>query len=154
MVEKMLDLVVRDARTDDIEQIADLYRQMGQVPGRAINELKEVLTAMMAGENSGLIVCEIREGKVIGVLAFSRVQRPKLLGQALIIEDIFVAEHHRSQGVGAALMLSVLQNARYSRCVAVEIRLAPAIQARLRDYFVKLGFKAQSGEYMMLDLEK
>lgn len=144
MTQSAVNIVVRQAERRDAEGLADLVRGLAAFEGKAdVSHITvEAVTAWTFGPEPA---CEIllaeRDGRAIGYLAFYRAFSLFKGGPVLLVENVYVAEAERRQGVGRRLIATAAREA--------ERRGFPRIELHVRDenrdtmaFYEGLGFHA------------
>lgn len=99
------------------------------------------------GESDALVLVAERDAEVVGYLYAGIEPRnwKELREQAGFIHDLYVAEGHRSQGVGDALMIGAFEWMREQRMPRVLLWTA-APNEHARRVFERLGFRSTMTE--------
>jgi len=144
---KMSSITIRRARRDDVGAIV---RMLADDPlGSARERIEEPLPpsyfrafeALEHASNIQLMVAEDGEGAVIGCLQLCIL--PGLSSQGAsraLIEDVRVAAHCRSRGVGEQLVQWAVTEARAKGCKLVEL-LTHRTRVDAQRFYKRLGFE-------------
>jgi ribosomal protein S18 acetylase RimI-like enzyme len=148
-------ITLRRARRDDV---AAVVAMLADDPlGRSRERIEDPLPpsyfsafeAVDRDPNIQLVVVEDGDGKVIGCLQLCIL--PGLSSQGAsrgLIEDVRVASHCRSQGIGEQMVRWAIAEARAKNCKLVEL-LTHNTRVDAQRFYVKLGFQ-QSHQGMIL----
>jgi ribosomal protein S18 acetylase RimI-like enzyme len=132
-------VIVSIARADDIGLCDALNRLVPQLTTNAVAVSPEDLAAIVASEGSTLFVA--RDGDdVVGVATLVIYRVPT--GLKGWIEDVVVDEAARGLGVGEALTLAALDEARTLGVRAVDLTSRPSREAA-HALYQKLGFSTR-----------
>jgi ribosomal protein S18 acetylase RimI-like enzyme len=139
-------IIIRRARRDDVDAIV---RMLADDPlGNARERLEDPLPpsyflafeALEQASNIQLAIAEDEDGAVIGCLQLCIL--PGLSSQGswrALIEDVRVATHCRSRGVGRQLVQWAIADARAKGCKLVEL-LTHHTRVDAQRFYVRLGF--------------
>lgn len=148
-------VIIRRARRDDV---AAIVAMLADDPlGSARERIKDPLPApyfrafeaVDRDPNIHLVVAENGDGKVVGCLQLCIL--PGLSSQGAsraLIEDVRVASHCRSQGIGEQIVRWAIDEARARNCRLVEL-VTHNTRVDAQRFYVKLGFQ-QSHKGMTL----
>jgi ribosomal protein S18 acetylase RimI-like enzyme len=140
-------ITIRRARRDDVAVIIGMLADdaLGSARERIEDPLPESYFAAFAkvdrDPNIQLVVAEDGEGAVVGCLQLCIL--PGLSSQGAsraLIEDVRVASHRRSGGIGERLVQWALTEARAKGCVLVEL-LTHSSRVDAQRFYERLGFK-------------
>jgi ribosomal protein S18 acetylase RimI-like enzyme len=148
-------ITIRCARRDDVGAIVAMLADDPLGNGR--ERIEEPLPppyfsafeAVDRDPNIQLVVAENGEGEVVGCLQLCIL--PGLSSQGAsraLIEDVRVASHCRSQGIGEQMVQWAITEAREKNCKLVEL-LTHNSRVDAQRFYVKLGFQ-QSHKGMTL----
>jgi GNAT superfamily N-acetyltransferase len=138
---------IRDARTDDIPRLLELYFQLsgsGQQPEREVRPLvdghRAALERIVVDPNADLFVLEA-EGRVVATYALYVLPNLSHGGQPFaIVENVVVDDALRGRGLGRLLMDHALARARQAGCYKVGLtsnnKRAPA-----HAFYESIGFE-------------
>ena len=141
-------ITIRRARRDDVAAIVAMLAD--DHLGRAREQLEQPLpdcyfAAFEKVERDGnltLVVAEDDAGRVVGCLQLCIL--PGLSSQGAsraLIEDVRVASHRRSKGIGEQLVQWALAEARAKNCKLVEL-LTHSTRVDAQRFYARLGFAA------------
>jgi ribosomal protein S18 acetylase RimI-like enzyme len=148
-------ITIRRARRDDVAAIVAMLADdpLGSARERIEDPLPppyfSAFEAVDRDPNIQLVVAENGEGEVIGCLQLCIL--PGLSSQGAsraLIEDVRVASHCRSRGIGEQMVQWAITQAREKHCKLVEL-LTHNSRVDAQRFYVKLGFQ-QSHKGMTL----
>ena len=137
---------VRRARRDDVAIIVGMLAD--DALGRARERIEEPLPASYFAAfekvdgNPGiqLVVAEDNEGNVVGCLQLAILPGISSQGASRgLIEDVRVATHCRSRGIGELMVQWAVNEARAKGCVLVEL-LTHSSRVDAQRFYERLGF--------------
>jgi ribosomal protein S18 acetylase RimI-like enzyme len=140
-------ITIRRARRDDVDAIVGMLADdpLGSARERLEHPLPQsyfrAFEALDHDPNIQLVVAEDGEGAVIGCLQLCIL--PGLSSQGAsrgLIEDVRVAAHRRSRGVGERLVQWAVAEARASGCKLVEL-LTHRSRVDAQRFYARLGFQ-------------
>jgi ribosomal protein S18 acetylase RimI-like enzyme len=147
-MDQVSSITIRPARRDDVGIIVGMLAD--DPLGRARERLEEPLPpsyfrafeALQQASNIQLVVAEESGGAVVGCLQLCIL--PGLSSQGAsraLIEDVRVAAHCRSRGIGEQLVQWAVAEARGKDCNLVEL-LTHSSRVDAQRFYVRLGFQA------------
>lgn len=141
-------VTIRPARRDDVRTIVGMLADdhLGKARERLEDPLPEsyfrAFDAVAADRNIQLVVAEDRDGAVIGCLQLCILPGISSQGASRgLIEDVRVASHCRSRGIGEQLVQWAVAEARGKGCVLVEL-LTHETRVDAQRFYARLGFAA------------
>jgi N-acetylglutamate synthase-like GNAT family acetyltransferase len=134
-------LIIRNARPDDAERIAELYKQLVSNPEVMVQPGR--ISAISGDPNTGLFVCEL-SGEVQGTALVSLCADVMFGSQPFaVIENVVVDEDVRGQGLGEALLRHIEAFCLASNCS--KMMLLSSIQREdAHRFFERAGFAGSS----------
>jgi ribosomal protein S18 acetylase RimI-like enzyme len=146
-MDQVSSITIRPARRDDVGIIVGMLAD--DPLGRARERLEEPLPpsyfrafeALEQASNIQLVVAEQGGGAVVGCLQLCIL--PGLSSQGAsraLIEDVRVAAHCRSRGIGEQLVQWAVAEARSKECKLVEL-LTHSTRVDAQRFYVRLGFQ-------------
>jgi ribosomal protein S18 acetylase RimI-like enzyme len=135
--------IVEHPTEELVEALARLLPQLSSAPPPNAAEL----ATLMAG-GSTVFVARV-DGKIVGSLTLVRYRIPT--GLKMWIEDVVVDEAARGHGVGEALNLAALDEARRHGAKAVSLTSRPSRVAANRLY-LRIGFTVRDTNVYRYDL--
>jgi ribosomal protein S18 acetylase RimI-like enzyme len=148
-------VTIRRARRDDVAAIVAMLADdpLGSARERIEDPLPapyfNAFEAVDRDPNIHLVVAENGDGKVVGCLQLCIL--PGLSSQGAsraLIEDVRVASHCRSQGIGEQIVRWAIDEARAKNCKLMEL-VTHNTRLDAQRFYVKLGFQ-QSHKGMTL----
>jgi ribosomal protein S18 acetylase RimI-like enzyme len=140
-------ITIRRARRDDVDAIVGMLADdpLGSARERLEHPLPQsyfrAFEALDHDPNIQLVVAEDGEGAVIGCLQLCIL--PGLSSQGAsrgLIEDVRVAAHWRSRGIGERMVQWAVAEARASGCKLVEL-LTHRSRVDAQRFYARLGFQ-------------
>lgn len=124
---------IREARRGDEAIIAQLVRELAADGGETSPVDDKMVIAYLDFPESGAFVAEV-DGEVVGLLTW--FTRPGLFhgGRWACIDELFVREASRRQGVGDALLQAAMTTFTASGCREATVSTMPDNQAARRLY--------------------
>jgi ribosomal protein S18 acetylase RimI-like enzyme len=120
-----------------------LYRELGEKRPAAVRLAKLFDDSLTPASPFRLFVAVV-EDELCGMLSLAIVPTTQEAGRFAYLDDVFVLEQHRDQGVGAGLMREAVDHARRSGCVRVELGTRRD-NTRARRLYERLGFEEVDG---------
>ncbi len=120
-----------------------LYRELGEERPPAARLAKLFDGSLMPASPFRLFVAVV-EDELCGMLSLAIVPTTQEAGCFGYLDDVFVLEQHRHQGIGAKLMREAVDYARGSGCVRVELGTRRD-NTRARRLYERLGFEEVDG---------
>ena len=123
------EVLVREARPKDVGSIVRLIQQMGSdSPITA-----DYVSSYLKSPRSRVLLAE-RQGRVAGLISYS--VRPDLYhaGNSVLIEELVVDEACRGEGIGSALMTSLMEELKELNCREVCLAVMPDNEPAIRFY--------------------
>ncbi len=135
-------MVIREATVGDEPVVARLVRALAEGEGETSPVDDRAVATYLDFPGSGAFVAEV-DGAVVGVLTW--FMRPGLFhgGRWACIDELFVEEGARHQGVGDALVAGALQAFRAAGCREVTVSTMPGNHAA-RHLYAKHGLTDES----------
>lgn len=140
-------VTIRRARRDDVAAIVAMLADdhLGSARERIEDPLPlsyfSAFEAVDRAPNIQLVVAENGSGEVVGCLQLCIL--PGLSSQGAsraLIEDVRVASHCRSQGIGEQMVRWAIDEARAKNCKLVEL-ITHNTRVDAQRFYVKLGFQ-------------
>lgn len=139
-------LRVREATEEDVPAIVGLYGE-DEIHGRndqSSGPMEPYLRAfhtIRADPNNRVYVAEL-DGAVVGTFQLTFIQQLTAVGSLVAqVESVFVAETHRSAGVGTTMMRWAIEAARARNCRRIQLTSNVA-RPRAHAFYERLGFVA------------
>lgn len=150
-------LVIRDAIESELPRIVELIH-LGTFDGVSSEDPSKPLPgayldafrAIVTSGRGRVLVAEL-DGTIVGTVQYNVIPNLSHIGRPVAqLESFHVAEERRSQGIGEAILLFCVAEAREAGCFRIQLTSNKARADAHRFYF-RLGFKA-SHEGMKLTL--
>ena len=138
-------MTVRTATQADIPGIVRLIQALAQhdgVPAPDSRSLREVLQTLLRRESTQYIVAVDDAGLVIGTMQLDFRLTTWEAATYAYIEDFFVEEQHRGQGVGSAMLQLARQLSRQWGCVRMDLDVLQS-SVDTRRFYERHGFENQ-----------
>jgi ribosomal protein S18 acetylase RimI-like enzyme len=120
-----------------------LYQELDEERPPA-HRLAKLFDDAVAPDSLFWLFLAVEGGELCGMLSLAIVPTTQGAGCFSYLDDVFVLEQHRGQGIGAKLMREALNHARKSGCVRVELGTRrDNVQARR--LYERLGFQELDG---------
>lgn len=129
----MSTLRIRDATSDDASSITTLIHTLAAGMGET-SPLTPAYVAVYLGTPSNSVLLAETGGEVVGLLSFSLRQNLFHAAGSAMIEEFIIAETWRAQGVGRALMQTLLARLETTDCAEVSVTTMPDNTAAQRFY--------------------
>jgi ribosomal protein S18 acetylase RimI-like enzyme len=120
-----------------------LYREFGEdrPSGRRLTKLFD---DAVAGDSTFKLLFAVMGDELCGMLSLAIAPTTQGAGCFGYVDDVFVLEQYRGQGIGTELMREALNHARKSGCVRVELGTRQD-NIRARRLYERLGFEEVDG---------
>jgi len=120
-----------------------LYQELeeGRPPRR---RLMKLFDDAVAGDSSFKLFFALVGDGLCGMVSLAIAPTTQAAGCFAYLDDVFVLEQHRGQGIGTELMREALNNARKSGCVRVELGTRRD-NVHARRLYERLGFQELDG---------
>lgn len=141
-------VTVEIARSVDDDLVAAFERLIPQLSSSNPAPSREELTAIVESQASTLFIARV-DGRIVGSLTLAVFRIPT--GLRAWIEDVVVDSGARGHGVGEALNLAAIDEARRQGAVTVDLTSRPSREAANRLY-QRLGFVARETNVYRFEL--
>lgn len=141
-------VTVEIARSVDDDVVAAFERLIPQLSSSNPAPSREELTAIVESQASTLFIARV-DGRIVGSLTLAVFRIPT--GLRAWIEDVVVDSGARGHGVGEALNLAAIDEARRQGAVTVDLTSRPSREAANRLY-QRLGFVARETNVYRFEL--
>jgi len=135
--------IVREPTAEVVDALARLLPQLSSAPPPDASQLAAII-----GDGSTVFIARV-DGQIVGSLTL--VMYRIATGLKAWIEDVVVDEAARGHGVGEALNLAALDEARRRGAKAVSLTSRPSREAANRLY-QRMGFRARDTNVYRYDL--
>jgi N-acetylglutamate synthase-like GNAT family acetyltransferase len=134
-------LIIRNARPDDAERIAELYKQLVSNPSVMVQP--ERIAAVSGDPNTALFVCDLG-GQVQGSALVSLCADVMFGSQPFaLVENIVVNEAIRGKGLGAVLLRHIETFCLAKNCSKIML-LSSVQREQAHRFFERAGFSGSS----------
>ncbi|MFW6027531.1 MAG: N-acetyltransferase family protein [bacterium] len=147
-------LNIRPAEIGDLETVAplfDAYRRFYRQPADPEGALRFIRARLIEGD-SHILLAEL-EGEAAGFVQLYPAWSSVRLGRLMILNDLYVAETVRGQGVGRALLEAACETARQTNAVGLVLETEPDNGTAQRLYEAA-GWKRSRHFYYGFDLQE
>jgi GNAT superfamily N-acetyltransferase len=128
---------VRDCR----ECAGLLVEQVGEHGVNAsVEQMARVLENVVVDPARGFLLLARDNSRIIGVAYVATILSAEHCGLVAWLEELYVIAKHRSRGVGKALLTAVLDRARGTGVVAVDLEI-DADHSRAESLYRRFGFR-------------
>lgn len=141
--EPFIGMTVRTATQADIPGIVRLIQALAQhdgVPAPDSHALREILQTLLHRDSTQYIVAVDDAGQVIGTMQLDFRLTTWEAATYAYIEDFFVEEQQRGQGVGSAMLHLAQQLSNHRGCVRMDLDVLKANLATRR-FYERHGFE-------------
>jgi len=142
----MENITIRESTYDDIPSLLELLDELGRPKPQKDNELEKftaLLKNYMQEDDKKILVAEIDNSKIIGMISMVFLSRLNQKTLELYIPELIVSQNYRSQGIGKKLINSSIEIGKEKKCH--RIRLESGNQRIESHKFYKhLGFEDSS----------
>jgi len=147
---RSLSFRIRSAAEKDFPVIMEMIKELA-VFEKAPDQVRNTVEQMQREKDYfKALVAEKSDGEIIGMAVFFFAYYT-WVGKSLYLDDLYVKEKYRGQGVGKALLEKVLEFARQNRCKRVRWQVlewnTPAIE-----FYKKMGVRLDD-EWINCDVE-
>lgn len=138
---KKIRIKIRPLRTDDLEAVMQLHRELGWNPAFKADgsTLRGRLTLLTEGDNSLLLVAE-SAGEVVGYIHGEIVTYLLFAGREMLVSELFVREKARGMGVGTALLSAIEAEAVKRKCFRISVLNSRERESYKRRFYPALGY--------------
>ncbi len=135
---------IRTAKAEDLELLSPLFDSYRVFYKREsdLKAAREFLAQRFAKEDSVVFLALSEDGKGLGFTQLYPLFSSVSMQPVYVLNDLFVHETSRGQGVGAALMKHAMEFARAKNCRG--LTLETGIDNPARYLYERLGFKKDS----------
>jgi len=142
----MENITIRESTYDDIPSLLELLYELGRPKPQKDNDLEKftaLLKNYMQEDDKKILVAEIDNSKIIGMISMVFLSRLNQKTLELYIPELIVSQNYRSQGIGKKLINSSIEIGKEKKCH--RIRLESGNQRIESHKFYKhLGFEDSS----------
>ena len=138
----MAELLIREAREEDVARILELYREAGIEAERAFTpeEARAHLKVFRQYPNYRIFVAEI-DGEIVGTYELLIMDNLAKQGRKSgVVEDVAVSPQHHGKGIGRAMMLHVREQCKAAGCYKFVLS-SGLKRTGAHDFYDALGFE-------------
>ena len=149
----MEDILIREAREQDIAGILALYREAGieAEPGFTPQEARVHMAVFLEYPSFRVFVAEL-QGEVVGTYELLIMDNLAKRGRRSgVVEDVAVSPRFQGRGVGRAMMLHAHQQCRQAGCYKLVLS-SGLKRTGAHDFYDAMGF-ARHGYSFRVDVE-
>jgi GNAT superfamily N-acetyltransferase len=114
--------------------------------------LEKVLEAVVSDKACGFLLVANANSQIVGVAYVATIRSAEHCGLVAWLEELYVTPGHRCCGIGTALMNAVLERARETGIVAVDLEIDVA-HRRAASLYQRFGFRPLDRSRWVRDLE-
>jgi GNAT superfamily N-acetyltransferase len=111
-----------------------------------------VLECVVTDRACGFLLVALDDGQIVGVAYVATIRSAEHCGLVGWLEELYVTPDHRCRGIGAALMTAVLDRARETGIVAVDLEI-DAGHRRAASLYGRFGFRPLDRSRWVKDLK-
>ena len=133
---------IAPATVSDCRECAGLLvEQLGEhgVDASA-DQLSRVLETVVSNGAHGFLLLARGNDRIVGVAYVATILSAEHCGPVAWLEELYVTLDHRTQGIGTALVCAVLERARETGIVAVDLEVDIG-HSRAESLYRRLGFR-------------
>lgn len=136
---------IRPLRPTDIGAVMQLHRELGWNPAFKADgtTLRQRLEALITEDDTLLLVAE-RDQQVIGYIHGKIVTYLLFAGSEMLVNELFVMNTARGQGVGKALMEAIEQQAVEHKCFRISVLNGRERESYRRGFYPSLGYEERT----------
>lgn len=138
-------MTIRPLESHDLGAVMALHRELGWNPAFQADgsTLRQRLESLIEGDNALLLVAE-RDDDVIGYIHGEIVTYLLFAGREMLITEVFVMEHARSQGVGKALVAAIEAEAVKHKCFRISVMNGRERESYKRGFYPSMGYQERA----------
>ena len=114
-------------------------------------DLEKSIASVFDNENLGFFLVAKKDGVIIGMAYLSFNWTLEHCGRSAWLEELYVIPQCRNRGVGQKLLSSVIQKARASSCVAIDLEVDQS-HSQAENLYRRAGFNQLSRTRWVKDL--
>ncbi len=135
------DISIRPLRQTDVSAVMQLHRELGWNPAFKADgsSLRQRLESLTEEDNTLLVVAELT-GEVVGYIHGQVVTYLLFAGREMLINEVFVMQSARGQGVGKALIGAIETEAVRRKCFRISVLNSRERESYRRGFYPSLGY--------------
>jgi len=149
----LADVTVRLATEDDVPQILPLIRSLAASYGESLpgkEAMAEIVRQQVNSDNHEYVVAETK-GSIFGCLLVCYYLSTWAAAPYAMLQDFFIAEEGRNQGVGSTMFAYARDRARIRGCARMDLAIQ-AERTEAKKFFRRWGFRVTDREMMRMML--
>jgi GNAT superfamily N-acetyltransferase len=144
--------MIRLAREEDLESIADLLNHLGY-PITA-SGLRPILQSMLQASETCIFVATLTDCGVVGLISLLHFPTLRLNGRQVTIEELVIHPEHRGKGIGRELIAFARSYAQELGAVMIEVLTNRKRESFKRGFYEKNGFTLSDHSVFRLELQE
>lgn len=141
-----MDILIRKAIINDYEKVIDLYAKFSRHADRQHNSFHKVLI-----DTNSVLYLAILNNEIAGFISYSINFVIRYDKSLMFINELFVDDAFRKQGIATKLMEKVVQDAKDKNCEYISLT-SRKDRVESHGLYKKLGFDNNIAEYFRLKL--
>lgn len=144
---------IEPATASDCNECARLLAEhLGELGVNASAEaLAQVVEGVICDPVRGFILAARENGRVVGIAYVATILSLEHCGTVAWLEELFVESTYRQRGIGTALISAILERAKTTGIVAVDLEV-DAAQHQAVSFYERLGFRRLDRSRFVKDL--
>jgi GNAT superfamily N-acetyltransferase len=119
-----------------------LLRQLAEHGAHPSNaKLVKMLEKILSDKRNGFILISQTSGNIVGMAYVAIILSAEHCGKVAWLEELYVIPEYRANGIGAALLTAILEQARKLRIVAIDLEV-DAAHRRAESLYRRFGFRS------------
>jgi len=106
----------------------------------SVEQMARVLETVVVDPGRGFLLLARDNSRIIAVAYVATILSAEHCGLVAWLEELYVIPRHRSRGIGTALLTAVLERARGTGVVAMDLEVA-ADHSRAQSLYRRFGFR-------------
>src|SRR5262252_8858323 len=135
-------LSIAPATVGDCRECAELLVEQLDEHGvnASVEQMARVLENVAVDQGRGFVLLARDNSRIIGVAYVATILSAEHCGVVAWLEELSVIPKHRCRGIGTALLTAVLERARETGVVAMDLEIA-ADHSRAESLYRRFGFR-------------
>jgi GNAT superfamily N-acetyltransferase len=146
---------ITPAAVSDCRECAQLLVEQLSEHGvdASAGQLSRVLERVVADGARGFVLLARDERRIVGIAYVAVILSAEHCGPVAWLEELYVTPSYRSRGIGTALVNAVLERARETDIVAIDLEI-DAGHSRAESLYRRLGFRPLERSRWVRELKK